>query len=189
MTHPLIADDGVTPTFLTARGLAISEYAYFEGVLVGLFAQLMNTTIDYAGIPFFRMNNARSRLAMLDRLLRKRRGNQYNLFFNSFGKWLRELDEERNKVVHWTTLTSHEGETTRLYLVPPNFTDSGLNRPQITLEDLYAFAQKCIYARQMLLKFIWEIGTGFPPSDAWHGIFRQPAEYPPPSTHPLYSPS
>ena len=71
----LISNDEIHQPFMVARASAIERYADIEQVLASLCAYLMGVSVDIAGIPFFKMNNARARQAMLARLLKKKHGN------------------------------------------------------------------------------------------------------------------
>jgi hypothetical protein len=125
--HPamrLIPADEDDRLFLLARGRAIEAYAIYEQSLARLYAELLGVSLDYAGITFFRINNARARLAIIERLIHKRHGSQYSKFWNSLRRLLRGLDERRNQIVHWTSV-DEISDAGRLHtLAAPNFLDS-----------------------------------------------------------------
>jgi hypothetical protein len=187
--------------FLLARGGAIGAYALVEQELFALFSHLMNVPMDYAGVPFFRINNARARNAILSRLLRKRHGSAYNIFFNSLiTSHLQQMDEKRNQIVHWAiwlnVVESPNGEQ-KLHssLNPPNYWDWAEGSPKIYINEIYDFIVKCDFLSHLINMFgatisgQWEktqVQGGGASEATWREIFRQPVTYPPPCNHPLY---
>jgi len=106
MTHlalSMIPNDEPTRNFMVVRAMAIVQYAQLESSLAGLFTRLLGVTPDIAGVPFFKINNARSRNSMLKKLLRERHGSTYNVFFNPLIKYIGGLDDSRNQIIHWAT--------------------------------------------------------------------------------------
>jgi hypothetical protein len=173
--------------FLLARSSAIGMYASVEQALAALFAQLLRSKPDYAAVPFFRINNARARNAILERLLKKRYGSKYNLFWNSVVKELNILDGERNQVVHWAILTVYNHDRTkivRLKLTPPNYWDRGPNTPKMSMEDIYQFGLKCVFIGRALIALA-KVSSRKRTPKAWRDICRQPLSYPLPPGHPL----
>lgn len=173
--------------FCAERGYAIAQYAYYEEALACLFAYLIGLPPQLAGIPFFKINNARSRVAILERLLKKKHGATYNIFWNSLIKELQKLDNQRNNVVHWTTVITCS-EPPVVDLIPPNYWDSDANTPAMNLQDLEEFSAKCNFFTATLSFFLYTLqGEPFVPP-AWLGIFQLPVTYPPPTGHPLNQP-
>ena len=80
---------------------------------------------------------------MIEKLIHKRFGNTYNLFWNSYLKQLRPLDI--NEIVHWTAVSSVTTEGTKytvnVKLKPPAFWEIGPN--ELVINDLIVFIQKC----------------------------------------------
>lgn len=184
----LLSKDETHLTFMITRASAIEQYAMIEQVLVALCAYLMGISVDIAGIPFFKMNNARARLAMVERLLKKKHGNAYNIFWNSLVKHLRPIDERRNQIVHWITeQTATSNKERQCCLVSPNYWDRTEDSEKIYLDDLYDFILKCFFYFRLIQHFNWLI-SGSPKKihPAWPEICQQPIIYPPPDTHPLY---
>lgn len=170
--------------FCAERGFAIAQYAYYEEALGSLFAHLIGLPHDVAGVPFFKINNARARLSILERLLKKKYGNTYNVFWNSLGTKLQELDNQRNKVVHWTLVVTWHEEPV-VSLIPPNHWDADENTPSLLIKDLAEFSKKCVFFVATLSHFMYTLqGEPFVPP-AWPEIFQQPVTYPPPVGHPL----
>jgi hypothetical protein len=144
-----------------ARAEAIDGYARYEQILGNIFAHLLATPIDYAGVVFFKINNAPTRIQIIDRLLRKRYGKAYNAFFDSIDEYLRKLDIQRNHIVHGTVLYYSEGHLidgkiirrNDIRLTPPNIFDRTEGTVDITYDDLYKFCDKCDFFRDLLSKF------------------------------------
>lgn len=186
----LIDIDETHQTFMIARASAIEHYANIEQVLASLCAYLMGVTVDIAGIPFFKMNNARARLAMLERLLKKKHGNTYNIFWNSLVKQLQPIDDRRNLIVHWITektVTSNNEQWS--CLVGANYWDRTENSEKIHLSDMYEFILKCDFFYHLIQHFLWLISES-PKKihESWPEICQQPIVYPAPNNHPLYRP-
>lgn len=176
----------MTKNFFIARAKAINDYAHYETALLFLFSHFLGAAIDYAGIPFFQLNNAHARIIILDKLLKKKYGNTYNKFWDSLGGTLRELDVERNHIVHWVTqATIKDGKVVDIGLIAPNVLDWRPGHPRIDLDRLNAFMEQCAFFSQLLAKF-WSLLHGQKLPDAWRDIFQQPVVYPPPESHPLY---
>lgn len=198
MSHPalaLISNSEMHNEFHVARACSLERYAHVETGLVNVFAHLMDAPLDVAGVPFFKINNARARLAIIERLLKKKYGGKYNLFWNSLSKLLGTIDGVRNNVVHWQTQMDIGFEmrdglppTTinRMKLVPPNYWDTNPNTPELFLNDLYDFMCQCDFFNRLLVLFHHSIHGMDGTPQAWHEICLQPVVYPPPSTHPLF---
>jgi hypothetical protein len=179
--------------FLSARGKAIESYVGYEQSLANLYASLMGVSQDYAGVTFFRINNARARLEIMERLLRKRHGDQYNLFWTSLKKQLGGLDARRNEIVHWTSF-EEIGAVRTLTLAPGNFWDQldNPNRAKIVVDDLYDFIIKAHFFSRLLNMFLMvcsgqlaKYKEGIETLARWSPIFEEAVVYPPPEGHPL----
>lgn len=184
----LITNDETHQTFMVARASAIERYADIEQILASLCAYLMGVTVDIAGIPFFRMNNARARLAMLKRLLKKKHGDTYNNFWNSLAKELKPIDDKRNLIVHWITEKTVTSNNERWScLVGANYWDRTENSEKIYLNDIYEFILRCHFFYHLIQNFLWVISESPKKIHAsWPEICQQPVVYPPLNTHPLY---
>lgn len=148
-----------------------------------LFAHLMGIPLSLAGIPFFRLNNARARLDIIDRLLKKKCGTTYKVFWASVKAQLKQLDEQRNKIVHWTTVVTHYDQPV-VSLIPPNHWDADENTPSLSESDIGEFASRCTFYCNTLSYFLYHLeGKPFV-SEQWAEVFQQPVVYPPPKGHP-----
>ena len=184
----LIDKDATHQTFMIARASAIEQYANIEQALASLCAYLMGVPIDVAGIPFFRMNNARARLMMLERLLKKKHGNTFNIFWNSLVKELKQIDDTRNLIVHWITeKTATSNDERWTCLVGANYWDRTENSRKIALDDLYEFILKCDFFYHLTQHFLWVISKSSKKMHPnWPDICQAAVVYPPPDTHPLF---
>ena len=144
----------------------------------------MGVTPAIAGITFFRINNARSRVSILDQLLKKKYGSKYNVFWNSIIKQLQKLDGQRNQVVHWTTVITWTDDPF-VSLIPPNYWDEDKNTPALLLEDLVEFAEKCKHFTDVLSCFLYTLRDEPFVKPTWPKVFQQAMEYPLPLDHPL----
>src|SRR5262249_18721361 len=131
--------------------------------------------------------------AILDKLLRKKHGAIYSLFWNSYLQILRQISEMRNQIVHWNAATFvGDNGFKEVGLIPPNVWDHGPNTPPpITTAELLDFEAKCDFLACLanIFGFVTNLQTAAKMDvmnvQTWHGIFLQPVTYPPPSTHPL----
>jgi hypothetical protein len=177
--------------FFLARACAIEAYALVENSLVSLYAHLMGVPADVAGVSFFRINNSRARLAILERLLKKKHGATHNFFWNSLVKnHLRPLDDLRNQVVHWIVMTNLEYNDQEVRigghtLHPPNYWDRTENTPNMSEEELYDFSLKSYFLFRLVAEFVRFLAGREQMPPAWQQIFQQPVAYPPPDIHPL----
>jgi hypothetical protein len=179
--------NAVVAAFFITRASAIATYASVEQSLADLFSYLLGTPPDYSGVPFFRINNARARNDILERLLKKRHGPKHNLFWNCLVKYLREVDAIRNQIVHWGMLGVYnrkDGTLIRIRLIPPNYWDRDANTPKLTKEDIEAFSEKCAFLIRAL-DLLRDVASGKTQDRASLDICRQPITYPPPGNHPL----
>jgi len=180
--------DELVREFRIMRANAIQAYSHLESSLCGLFGHLAGVTDQVAGIIFFKMVNARSRIATLERLKRVKYGTERNLFFNSLMAATQALDGERNKVVHWQETIDRAGyydstKDIRVILHRPNFSDSSPDDTVIDVAGMERFRDKClVYGYGALFLRIDWMGRG---QKSLRGIFEQPLPYPLPEDHPL----
>jgi hypothetical protein len=180
----------IVDEFNALRGEAIQAYAQLESSLSSMFAYLAGVSGQVAGIIFFKMVNARSRIAVLERLKRLKHADAFNLYFNSIMAEAGRLDGQRNKLIHWhriLSITAHEGglDTSDTFLTAPNFWDFDESSETMTATDIQEFAQRCdIFGRGLnMLTHHWSHpGRG---DGTYHDIFEQPLRYPIPEDHLL----
>jgi len=186
---------GAEDRFWAIRGHAVQAYASLEQSLCRLFGQLADTPIDAASIIFFRIVSTQARNAILEKLFRRKHGDEYNLFRNSLLKDLRPIDKERNEIIHWNVnnriSTDASGEvTTEVLMHPPTFPYGIVvfDPPTKRTQDIESFIEKCsFYSRLCNMFFMTMSGSPIPEADkdSWLRIFREPVVYPPPTDHPL----
>ena len=188
-----ISADVATADIWALRGRAIDAYSGLEQSLGQLFILLTGMKPDVAAVVFFKIASKPTRNAMFDKLIRKRHGSKYSLFWNSYLKQLRPIDTKRDEIVHWATLikaeaTPMEGNLREIVLIPPNIWDFSEESPSIDANVLNAFIDTCRdYSRLCSMFCIVTAGRADPElEDTWRDIFQQPITYPPPEDHPLY---
>src|SRR5579864_9620807 len=92
-----VIDETNQDAFWAFRGHAIQAYAGLEQSLCRIFAYLTGMPLDVAGIIFFKIVSAGTLFSILEKLMRKKHGETYALFWNSYLKTLRKASEERNE--------------------------------------------------------------------------------------------
>src|SRR5258708_2236288 len=106
-----------------ARGKAIQAYATLEQSLCLLFAHLGNLSQDVAPLIFFKITSQDVRNKIIEKLMKLKYGDKYNLFSNSLFAQLRPIDIQRNCIVHWHALqtvgANDAGETTCVVSLKP----------------------------------------------------------------------
>ena len=180
--------------FMIARARAVENYARVEQSLCSVVAAMLEVPRSYAGVILFKITAARARNGIVDALVKKRKGSEFNLFMNSVLKLLGQIDERRNQIVHWhqvlhATRNSDGEQVNSWWLTPPNFHDATQSTPKIAKEDMEEFSMKCDFIARSLSIFETVINQDLDVPDeirrSWHEICRQPLTYPPPDTHPL----
>lgn len=186
--------DELYTKFMIARAKAVEEYGKIEQSLCLLVAALLQIDPGYAGILFFRINNARSRNEAVQALVRKRDGTKFNRFLNPLFKMLNATDQVRNQIVHWSIAHSVSwsptgGQLHDWHLMPPNVWDRKSETPIISTQHLDEFADKCDVLSRSINMFTVAIDDKLPiPPDVratWLDICQQELDYPLPDTHPL----
>lgn len=172
-------------SFQLSRANAIHAYAYLEQALCRLFAFLAQVDNRTAGIVFFKVVNTRSRLAILDQLMRYRRGDEHRTFFNSLMKNLPKLDTDRNKVIHWLPVITIYDDRVSVLLQHPDFSDSTDNQSPIDEAELNVFARNCTAYGRAIHLFTSHL-LGEEQVAPWQHIFQLRFPYPLPEDHPIF---
>lgn len=188
--------------FHLLRGAAINAYANVEGSLSMLLSGLIGAEPDVGAIIFYKITNTSSRNQIIDELLTKRFADRFEHYWYGIPKTphkkglsnlVKELDTERNKIVHWHTVTHVEMGTQphrhTISLTKPNFFQHSAENTMGN-SDLSAFIKKADFVGRSINMFalhaIHQPRLDYPSlPDPWPEIFRQPCVYPPSSTHPL----
>jgi hypothetical protein len=180
-----------------ARGRAIQSYSALEQALCRIFAEAGGMSHAAASVIFFRINNARSRGQMLEKLIRLKHGATYNVFVTSLLKNLSSIDQKRNEIVHWQSVNNvaldADGKTVAVVtLRPPNYWETtDESAPSITVADLSEFDAKCDFYTRLCNVFFFAMTNRLKADpgveQTWRDVFRQAIAYPPPDTHPLRS--
>lgn len=189
------------------RGLAINAYAEVEQALCLLLAALLNIDWQAGAIILYNVRNSRSRLQIFNDLLAKRHGEKYRAWWsgipntpNNRGMYhlIRKLDDDRNEIAHWHIGQKLNEEQRGLpALQKPRAVQ--LIEPEmksLSIPELVNFAQRANFIAKSL-SFFARLFAGtdevnYDKSDpaawrveSWLEIYRQPALYPPPDSHPL----
>lgn len=177
-----------------ARAHAIDAYARLENWLCLLLARLLGVDAKIAGIIIYRIANARSRLAVLEALIKESHGREYSTFWNSLARELKKVDDTRNQIVHWHTQTVAIGEhipteprKTKTVLVPANVHARDDNTPVLGEDEINAFIKHADFIGQLIAHFQAYLGGQYPEPlrSTLRQIFHEPIVYPPPVSHPL----
>jgi hypothetical protein len=176
------------------RGKAIQAYAILEQALCFALSSLAEIKYDVAATIFYKITNTGSRSGILERLLHKKHGPTFNLFWNAYFKDLRQIDLKRNAIVHWLTaqnaaFNTHQMMIVGLALIPPAAISDGGPTEQIGLRGLIDFTRKCLIYSRLCHMFFMTTSTTHPVDEStrgtWLDIFQQPLVYPLPADHPL----
>jgi hypothetical protein len=186
--------------FWAIRGKAIQAYASLEQSLCLVFCVAADLKRDVAGVIFFKVSPT-ARNPILEDILKKKFGSQFNLFWNSIFVELQKIDRKRNEIVHWNAINNigldAAGQMkTEITLRPPKTWGVDPTGPLISANDLLDFMAKCdVYARACNMFFAAmqadEGGNFAIPVSArqpWLEIFQRPLIYPLPDSH-LLSPN
>jgi hypothetical protein len=179
--------------FHATRGRAIEAYAVLEQCLCNLFACFGGINENIAGIVFFKITSSRVRDAIMDKLLRKKHGTTYALFWNSMIKQIDKISRRRNEIVHWKTVLhfAQRPEECFFTLNPPNFWGYDANTEEYTASRLQDFIAECEFVSRLCSFFhmflTHDVSSMWKPDQVqtWHDIFQRASVYPPPNTHPL----
>jgi hypothetical protein len=171
------------------RGRAIEQHAQLDMSLMVALAHLLATTTDLAAIVYYKIQNARSRLSILEALMRKRHGTTHKNFWESHLKIIKAVDQTRNEIVHWIArgdIEFREGTQSTTYCLAPAAGWATGSSEAKTISDLEEFCVKCDFLARLTNIFIGQIsGQTTPRVEPWLSIFQQQSVYPPPSDHPL----
>jgi hypothetical protein len=175
------------------RGKAIQSYAQLEQSLCFLMETLGDMPKGVAPIIFYKITSAKARAAIIDKMLARKYGHKYNLFWNAYLKSLHPIDTKRNEIVHWLSASvgklNEDGKICAgVVLVPPNFHAYKLDSPRLRISELQQFSEKCEIYWRLCNTFCIVNHPDFSEekADAWLHIFQQPFLYPLPEDHLLY---
>lgn len=174
------------------RGRAIQSYAILEQALSSALAEFGGMPRENATTIFYKITNTGSRSKILERLLRRKFGATYNLFWNAYFKELRQIDLRRNEIVHWLSAMNVALNTSDMMLmgvtlIAPDSLGRQSPPQQLTSKDLIAFADKCEVFSRLCNMFLGVVANHITGDAAkpWLDIFQKPLVYPLPATHPL----
>jgi hypothetical protein len=170
--------------FWAVRGNAIQAYANVEYSLCSLLSVFGNIESDVASIIFYKVTSSRARDSILEKLLKKRFGTKYSVFWNSVAKLVGQITEVRNQIVHWQAIDNQTDK--EMQLVPPTFIRMTWGTfPLMRTVDLSAFITKCDFVYR-LCNIFWIFLTPLVAGrwaavdiQTWADVFQQPIVYPP----------
>lgn len=177
------------------RGQSLQAYHSLERSLCHVFAHAGKIDGDVASIIFFKITASRVRDAIIEKLMKKRYGNTYSVFWKSALPFMDHLSHTRNEIVHWSVAEIAlvgTGMPNIVRLVHPNLVSIGQDPKPKSPADLQDFIEKCNFVTGLCSTFVVLLQAPhvFDNDPAmrqtWIDIFQQPMTYPPPSSHPLY---
>lgn len=172
------------------RGFAIECYSSLEQSMCRLLANVSGMEDPTAATVFFKVTASRSRSEILDKLFKAKYGTKYRLFWNSINRHFSQLDQRRNQLVHWGSVSEiGEGAPYKRYLAPPNLWELTDESPQWGEADFMDFASYCDVVKRAINKFVFAHRDGHripgePPPES-EPLFQEPLQYPLPSGHRL----
>jgi hypothetical protein len=175
------------------RGKAIQSYAILEQSLCHAFAQLADMKLETALVIFYKITNTGSRDSILERLLHKKHGTRFNLFWNVYFKELRKINTKRNELAHWLSalnaaLNDQNIMLVGITLIHPSSLVNQQPEKHLTSNDLIEFSSKCQIFARLCIMFCLVTSDKTLDEDTkktWLEIFQQPLVYPLPADHPL----
>jgi hypothetical protein len=175
------------------RGRAIQGYAILEQSLCRALAQLGDMKLETALTIFYRITNSRSRTSILERLLHKKHGTRFNLFWDIYFKQLGQIDLTRNEIAHWLSalnaaLNDQNIMIVGVTLIHPGSLGEQQPKQHLTSNDLIEFSTKCqVLARLCNMFYLVTSNHQLEENTkkTWLEIFQQPLVYPLPADRPL----
>lgn len=173
--------------FWAARGKAIQSYSNVEQSLCRVFSLVSDTNHDVAAIIFFKITSTAAQTSIIEKLLQKKYGTTYNLFWNSYFKLHKPLVNKRNEIVHWKAINvigaDESGTKSKIELRPPPFWGFDPTAPVITIDDLVKFDAACDALQRVANIFYAAVTSTMIDEDSatWVERFKQPLIYPIPS--------
>lgn len=147
----------------------------------------MDTDLRRAEIVFYRITSSHSRNRILLSLLKAEYGKKYDRFWSSLMKLIRQLDQTRNSIVHWSLHTDnedHEDDFPKAFLAPHGDSEECV----LSDRELKEFIDKAEFVRlQAIMFYIFHLSDA-PSEDrqlqAQLEVFLRPVIYPPPPGYP-----
>lgn len=187
--QPLVAQSPIW----AARGKAIQAYATLEQSLCMLMSDLADMSRESALTIFFKITSYGSRNSIIEKLIKTKHDQKFNLFWNSYLKELHKIDVARNEIVHWLSVANLALDVNGNLLVGVNLAHPSNMHPKTieeykTPSDLLLFADKCFTFSLLCNCFVMETSPppNHAPRGAWLQIFQQPLIYPLPADHLLF---
>lgn len=184
--------------FYAARGKAIDAYAGVEAAMSRLLSALMETGDATAAVIFYKIANTSSRNQIIETLMQKKHRETYAHFWSGIPQTahkrgmmhlIRDLDDLRNKLVHWHSVANITDDGVTHALTKPTFWTEDKEPLFVTVDEIMAFSIKADWVTRVLNSFVIfstnETVFPEPLRTTWRGIFQQPCIYPPQDNHPI----
>lgn len=185
---------------LLYRGDAIGTYGALEQSLAKCFVTLSRTEDKIGMLIFFKIVNNRTRYSIIEELLKDQHYPNYKKFWSSIFKHLRDIDDQRNKIVHWIPVLElpvdengvasvDQRKSKQTWLQPPNYWQKVAGKKPLSVNDVLAFRHKADFITKHLdLWYMFVNRVETVALQTFENRFQQPILYPPPKDHPLYEP-
>lgn len=160
----------------SAIGASVHNYSHVESAQVDILEALLTIKTVPASILLHSVQNARSRNAMIQGLLRHYHADKFKTFWTGCSEFLSALALYRNAIVHWhphiNIYVAKKGGVTRSANAIGN-PMYGRGSKSLELEDFAPFDADCGYIREILLDFGRFLKT-FKPDDPLPDKFSRP---------------
>jgi len=178
-----------------ARAAAIEAYSDLEQQLCLQFADLIGANFHRASLVFYRITSSHSRNRIIQSLLKDEYGDQYDKFWRSVIRLIRQLDQTRNQIVHWHILVGQffseaeeveeEAEDAEMDAVLAPHGDS--EEVVMTASDLWDFVDKTEFVRLQAMMFhilhLSRPSLEDQKTDKQYEVFQRSVIYPPPENY------
>ncbi|MEQ1929985.1 MAG: hypothetical protein ABL957_05560 [Parvularculaceae bacterium] len=192
--------DALSPyeLMLLYRSDAIGAYGAFEQALSRCFIAVTKTEPRVGSLIFFNIVATRTRLSIIESLLKEKYYPAQRPFWVSALKLIRKIDDTRNQIVHWLPISElpvdkngvaslNSRKSPETWLRPPDYWKFAEGSGELSINDVLAFRHKTTFVAKNL--DLWHIHvTGSLPdvTKPFEHRFQQSIPYPPPEDHPLF---
>jgi hypothetical protein len=173
-------DQDHTKEFQQARIEALTAYANLEYAIADVLDAALCSSTEFAGhIVLFKITNTRTRYAIIDEFI----GNSFPAYHKAWRvlqKWLGEIDETRNALVHWTVFYKQTYKDGRFVLGPVrlhNPKSMSVDGRPISIARIRRFHESCKTMSRIFFSFAFclapEEGPYQPLPEPWRDKFLQ----------------
>lgn len=174
-----------------ARVAALEAYSELEHSIIRLLGFLASTDLFVAYAIFTRIGSTHARIAIARDLWRLKFKDADNPFINSTFKSIRELDQRRNNIVHWTLgMAVTDDREDESFLAPGALHKFVYGDGRLSAHDLTEFSLECWFvSAHITMYLLHQTHPEAVPDEPspWLDIFQKPIDYPPlEQSHPLF---